>query len=50
MPMIDREKLEEAKARLKDKYTPAELCELLGLSEDDILEQFEDKVMELKEE
>jgi hypothetical protein len=47
MTMLDRERLEELKARLKDKYTAVELCELLGLTEDDLLEQFEEQVMEV---
>lgn len=46
MTMLDREKLEQLKARLKDRYTAVELCELLGLTEDDLLEMFEDAVME----
>lgn len=49
MMSMDREILEEFKAHLKDKYTAVELCELLNLTEDDLLEMFEDKVMELKE-
>lgn len=43
---MDREALEEYKAELKDKYTAVELCEMLNLTEDDILEMFEDKVVE----
>jgi hypothetical protein len=45
--MIDREMLEEYKAHLKDKYTAVEICELLELSEDDLLEMFEEKVIQL---
>lgn len=45
---IDRDLLEEVKAELRDRYTAVELCELLNLTEDDILEQFEDRVIEFK--
>ena len=47
MPMIDRDLLEEFKQRLKDRYTATELCELLELTEDDLLDAFEEKVLEL---
>lgn len=46
--MIDREILEEFKLSLKDKYTAEELVEILGITEDDILEMFEDKVIEFR--
>jgi len=46
--MIDREMLEEYKAELRDRFTAVELCEMLELTEDDILEMFEDKVIEYK--
>lgn len=45
---MDRELLEEFKAELKDRYTAVEICELLDLTEDDLLEMFEEKVVELK--
>ena len=45
---MDRELLEEYKNQLRDRYTAVELCELLELTEDDILEMFEDKIVELK--
>lgn len=47
MGMLDRDLLEEFKARLKDRFTAVELCELLELTEDDILDSFEDRLMEL---
>ncbi len=47
---MDRDILEEFKLRLKDRHTAAELCELLNLTEDDILDAFEEQVMELKSE
>ena len=47
---MDREILEEFKLHLKDRYTAVELCELLELTEDDLLEMFEEKVIELKNE
>jgi hypothetical protein len=46
--MIDREMIEEYKAELRDRFTAVELCEMLELTEDDILEMFEDKVIEYK--
>lgn len=46
--MIDREMLEQYKAELRDRFTAVELCEMLELTEDDILEMFEDKVIEYK--
>ena len=44
---IDREVLEEYKQTLADRYTAAELVELMELDVWDILEEFEEKVMEL---
>ena len=46
--MIDREMLVQYKAELRDRYTAVELCEMLELTEDDILEMFEDRVVEFK--
>lgn len=45
---MDREVLEEFKAQLADKYTAEELCELLELDVWDIIEMFEEKIVELK--
>lgn len=45
---MDRELLEEFKKELADKYTAEELSELLGLDVWDIIEMFEDKIVELK--
>ena len=45
---MDRELLEEFKATLADRYTAEELCELINLDVWDILEMFEDKIIELK--
>ena len=45
---IDRETLETFKARLIDRYTAVELCEMLGITEEELLEAFEEKVMELR--
>ncbi len=47
---MDRQLLEEFKARLADRYTPEELTEKLGLTEYDILDMFEEKVVELVDE
>jgi hypothetical protein len=43
---VDREVLEEFKQSLSDKYTAEELCELLQLDVWDIIEAFEDKIIE----
>lgn len=43
----DDELLDEFKKDLADKYTAEELCELLKLDVWDILEQFEERVMNL---
>lgn len=45
---VDREKLEEFKQRLADRYTAYELVELLGIDVWRILEEFEDEVMEME--
>lgn len=44
---INYELFEEFKAQLADRYTATELVELLELTEWDIIEMFQDKVMEL---
>lgn len=44
---INNELFEEFRKHLADKYTAVELCELLNLSEWDLLEAFIDKVLEL---
>lgn len=45
--MIDRDTLEEFKAHLADKFTASELAEILELDVWQIIEAFEDKVLEL---
>lgn len=45
---VDREVLEEFKESLADKYTAEELCELLQLDVWDIIEAFEEKILNLK--
>lgn len=45
---LDRELLEEFKARLADRYTAYELVELLDLDVWQILEVFEEEVTELR--
>lgn len=47
MMSVDREIFEEFKKRLADRYTGPELCELLELTEWDVIEQFEEKILEL---
>lgn len=44
--MLDDERVEDWLARLADKYTAIELCELLELTEWDIIEMFRDKILE----
>lgn len=44
---IDREVLEEYKQTLADRYMAPELVELLNLDVWEILEEFEEKVIEL---
>lgn len=45
---IDYDLLEEFKKELADKYTAEELSELLELDVWDIIEAFQEKVIELK--
>lgn len=45
---MDFELIEEFKKELADKYTGEELCELLQLDVWDIIEAFQEKVIELK--
>lgn len=44
--MIDRERLDEYLALIADKYTAAEIAEILELDVWDILEMFRDELME----
>lgn len=44
---IDDTVFEEFKKHLADKYTATELCELLELTEWDIIEAFQERVIEL---
>lgn len=44
---MDREILEAYKSALADRYAAEELCELLELDVWDIIEMFEDKIVEL---
>jgi len=46
--MLDRELLEEYKNQLADRYTAAELVELLELDVWQILEMFEEEIIELR--
>lgn len=45
---VDYELFEEFKKELSDRYEAVELCELLGLDVWDLLESFEEKVLELQ--
>lgn len=46
--MLDRDLLEEFKQSLMDKYSSVELVELLGIPEDELLDAFEDYVIEFQ--
>lgn len=46
---LDLELFLEFRERLVDKYTAEELCELLGLTAEDIIDAFEEKVLELRD-
>lgn len=46
--MLDQELLNEFKACLADRFTAEELCELLHLDVWDIIEAFQEQIMELK--
>lgn len=43
--MLDEELVNEYKARLADRYTAAELCELLDLDVNDIIETYWDYLL-----
>lgn len=45
---IDTELFQEFKEQLADRYTAEELCELLQLDVWDVIEAFEEKILELK--
>lgn len=47
--MIDEDRLQEFLDKIADKYTATEICEILGLTEWDLLEQFREFVMEKKD-
>jgi hypothetical protein len=47
--MIDRELQEEYRKRLIDRYTAAELVEILNLTPEDILDAFEEEWMNSEE-
>jgi len=44
--MVDTERVQEAKDRLADRYTSAELCELLEVPVEDIIEEYWDTILE----
>lgn len=47
---VDTEIFEEFRQRLLDKYEAVELVELLGITAEELLDAFEEKVLELHEE
>lgn len=44
--MIDIDKVDEFLKRVADKYSASEIVEILGLSEEDILEVYMEEVLE----
>lgn len=46
MPMRDTELEQEAKVRVSDRYTAAELCELLNISVEDIIAEYWDRILD----
>ena len=47
--MVDLEMVEEFKARIADRYTAAELCELLEIPVEDIIETYIELLIERKD-
>ena len=47
--MLDRRALDELKARIADRYTAAELVDLLGVSVEDIIEEYISLILENSE-
>ena len=44
---LDTELFEEFKLELADRFTAEELCEILGLDVWDIIEAFQEKILEI---
>lgn len=47
--MLDEDKLQEFFERVADKYTGCEICEILELTEWDVIEAFRELLIEKKE-
>jgi len=45
--LVDEDLLQTVCDYLDERFTPEELTEILGLTNDDILDRFRDKVLEL---
>ncbi len=43
--MLDRRALDELKARIADRYTAAELVDLLGVPVEDIIEEYINRIL-----
>lgn len=43
--MLDRRALDELKARIADRYTAAELVDLLDVSVEDIIEEYINRIL-----
>lgn len=44
-PMLNRQALDELKARLADRFTAAELADLLDISVEDLIEEYIDRIL-----
>lgn len=45
--MIDQEYLTDLNQQINDRFTAEELCEILGLTVDDLFNKFTDNVLEV---
>lgn len=45
--MVDDERVQELKDRLADRYTAAEICDLINVSVEDIIEEHWEQILSL---
>lgn len=43
--MIDSDMVDELRAMLVDRFTPEDLCEILGITVEDLFERFNEEVL-----
>ena len=43
--MLDNDKVDALLVLLRDRFTPEELCEILGLTVDDLFDRFTDEIL-----